>query len=81
MKIGNWKTFSGLNSFFQGYSNKDKVLKKLNKKLSSTKNNELVLMVTHQVVISNITGRDSPSGGIVIYNSQTRKSKEISIQN
>ena len=51
MKIGKWKTFSGLNSFFQGYSNKDEVLKKLNKKLSSTKNNELVLMVTHQVVI------------------------------
>ena len=81
MKIGKWKTFSGLNSFFQGYSNKNEVLKKLKKKLSSTTNDELVLMVTHQVVISNITGRDPPSGGIVIYNSQTRKSKEISIQN
>ena len=32
MKIGKWKTFSGLNSFFQGYSNKNEVLKKLNKK-------------------------------------------------
>lgn len=80
MKIGNWKTFSGLNSFFQGYSNKDDVLKKLNKKLSSTTNDELVLMVTHQVVISNITGIAPPSGGIVIYNSQTRQSKEINIE-
>ena len=80
MKIGNWKTFSGLNSFFQGYSNKDEVLKKLNKKLSSTKNDELVLMVTHQVVISSITGIAPPSGGIVIYNSQTRKSKKLNIQ-
>ena len=61
MKIGKWKTFSGLNSFFQGYSNKDEVLKKLNKKLSSTTNYELVLMVTHQVVISNITGIAPPS--------------------
>ena len=80
IKIGKWKTFSGLNSFFQGYSNKDEVLKKLNKKLSSTKNNELVLMVTHQVVISNITGIAPPSGGIVIYNSQTRQSKQLNIQ-
>ena len=80
MKIGKWKTFSGLNSFFQGYSNKDQVLKKLNKKLSSTTNDELVLMVTHQVVISNITGIAPPNGGIVIYNSQTRQSKQINIK-
>ena len=80
MNIGKWKTFTGLNSFFQDYSNKDEVLKKLNKKLSSTKNNELVLMVTHQVVILNITGIAPPSGGIVIYNSQTRQSKEINIE-
>ena len=80
MNIGKWKTFTGLNSFFQGYSNKDKVLKELNKKLSSTKNDELILMVTHQVVISNITGIAPPSGGIVIYNSQTRQSTQINIQ-
>lgn len=80
MNIGKWKTFTGLNSFFQDYSNKDEVLKKLNKKLSSTKNDELVLMVTHQVVISNITGIAPPSGGIVIYNSQTRQSTQINIQ-
>ena len=80
MNIGEWKTFSGLNSFFQGFSNKDEVLKKLSKKLSSTKNNELVLMVTHQVVILNITGIAPPSGGIVIYNSQTRQSKQINIE-
>ena len=80
MKIGKWKTFSGLNSFFQGFSNKDEVLNKLNKKLSATTNDELVLMVTHQVVISNITGIAPPSGGIVIYNSQTRQSKQLNIQ-
>ena len=80
MNIGKWKTFTGLNSFFQDYSNKDEVLKKLNKKLSSTKNDELVLMVTHQVVISNITGIAPPSGGIVIYNSQTRQSKQLNTQ-
>ena len=80
MKIGKWKTFSGLNSFFQGYSNKDEVLKKLNKKLSSISSDELVLMVTHQVVISKFTGIAPPSGGIVIYNSRTRHSKQLNIQ-
>ena len=80
MKIGKWKTFSGLNSFFQGYSNKDEVLNKLNNKLSSTTNDELVLMVTHQVVILNITGIAPLSGGIVLYNSQTRQSKQINIK-
>mgnify|MGYP001350826517 CR=1 FL=1 len=80
MDIGKWKTFSGLNSFFQGFSDKNEVLKKLNKKLSSTTNDELILMVTHQVVISSITGLAPLSGGIIIYNSQTRQSKEIKIQ-
>ena len=57
------------------YRNLRYVSKKMN-----LKNNELVLMVTHQVVISNITGITPPSGGIVIYNSQTRQSKQINIE-
>ena len=77
MDIGEWNTFSGLNSFFQGFSQKNEVLDKLNKKLLSNKNKTLVLMVTHQVVIYNITGISPPSGGIVLYNSQTGKSKQL----
>ena len=77
MDIGEWNTFLGLNSFFQGFSQKNEVLDKLNKKLLSIKNKNLVLMVTHQVVIYNITGISPPSGGIVLYNSQTGKSKQL----
>ena len=75
--MGKWRTFSGLNSFFQSFSDKSEVLKKLNKKLAAIESEMLVLMVTHQVVISNITGIAPPSGGIVIYNSQTKQSKQI----
>ena len=77
MDIGEWTTFSGLNSFFQGFSQKHEVLYKLNKKLLSIENQELVLMVTHQVVIYNITGISPTSGGIVLYNSKTGKSKQL----
>ena len=77
MDIGEWTTFSGLNSFFQGISQKNEVLYKLNKKLLSIENQELVLMVTHQVVIYNITGISPTSGGIVLYNSKTGKSKQL----
>ena len=77
MDIGEWTTFSGLNSFFQGFSQKHEVLYKLNKKLLSIENQELVLMVTHQVVIYNITGISPSSGAIVLYNSKTGKSKQL----
>ena len=77
MDIGEWNTFSGLNSFFQGFSQKNEVLYKLNKKLLSIENQELVLMVTHQVVIHNITGISPSSGGLVLYNSKTGKSKQF----
>ena len=77
MDIGEWTTFSGLNSFFQGISQKNEVLYKLNKKLLSIENQELVLMVTHQVVIYNITGISPSSGAIVLYNSKTGKSKQL----
>ena len=46
-------------------------------KLLSIENQELVLMVTHQVVIYNITGISPSSGGIVLYNSKTGKSKQL----
>ena len=67
MNIGDWKTFSGLNSFFQNFSKKEIVLPLLYDKLNNVKNDELILLVTHQIVISEITNVSPPSGGIVIY--------------
>ena len=77
MDIGEWKKFEGLNSFFQNFSSKSKVLKKLNTKLKEIKSDELVLMITHQVVIYNITGISPPSGGFVLYNSFTKNALEF----
>ena len=78
MNIGNWKTFPGLNSFFQNFSKKQIVLPLLYDKLKNVKNDELILLVTHQVVISEITNVSPPSGGIVIYNTKNKKAKLIS---
>jgi len=37
-------------------------------------------MITHQVVIAEITGIYTHSGGIVIYNSHNKTAKEIKIE-
>ena len=46
-------------------------------KLNNVKNNDFILLVTHQVVISEITKISPPSGGIVIYNTINKKAKLI----
>ena len=80
LNIGKWETFSGLNSFFQSYSDKEKVLNLLRNKLNNIDKNSLNLMITHQVVIAEITGIYTHSGGIVIYNSYNKTAKEIKIE-
>lgn len=70
LNLGHWSTFDGLNSFFQGYANKQVTLDLLNKKLASL-GDGLILMVTHQVVISAITKNVVRSGALVAYNSTT----------
>ena len=71
MQLGRWKTFLGLNSFFEGYVNKKKTLSVLNQKLDLIDSDKLVLMITHQVVISAVTGKFVGSGEMVVYNSET----------
>ena len=73
LDLAQWETFSGLNSFFQGHEKKYYVMDKLRKKLDSLKSSDLVLFVTHQVVITEITGEVPRSGGMVLYNSITKK--------
>ena len=77
MNIGDWKTFPGLNSFFQNFSKKNIVLPLLYDRLNNVKNDDFILLVTHQVVISEITNISPPSGGIVIYSTINRKAKLI----
>ncbi len=73
LNIGQWTTFSGLNSFFQEYEKKDQVMNKLQKKLDSLGYSDLALFVTHQVVISEQTGIVPRSGEMVLYNSITKQ--------
>ena len=73
LNLGQWMTFSGLNSFFQEYEKKDQVMNKLQKKLDSLGYSDLVLFVTHQVVITEQTGVVPSSGEMVLYNSITKE--------
>ena len=73
LNLGQWTTFSGLNSFFQEYEKKDQVMNKLQKKLDSLGYSDLALFVTHQVVISEQTGIMPRSGEMVLYNSITKQ--------
>ena len=73
LNLGQWETFSGLNSFFQGYEEKNQVMDKLQKKLNSLVYSDLVLFVTHQVVILEQTGVAPRSGEMVLYNSITKQ--------
>ena len=73
LNLGQWTTFSGLNSFFQEYQKKDQVMNKLQKKLDSLGYSDLALFVTHQVVISEQTGIVPRSGEMVLYNSITKQ--------
>ena len=81
LNLGKWETFSGLNSFFEGHEKKDKVMDKLRKKLNSLGHSDLVLLVTHQVVILAQTGVAPRSGEMVLYNSLTKQKRRHIVDN
>jgi broad specificity phosphatase PhoE len=68
MEVGPVQEFSGLNSFFQGYADRTETLRRLRQKLGELPPDQgPYLMVTHQVVVSAITGRSVSSGGAMVY--------------
>ena len=77
LELGAFTTFDGLNSFYGGHVDREETLFLLRQKLDSMDGAQVVLMVTHQVVISAITGISPPSGGLVFYNSKTHQSKQV----
>ncbi len=80
MNLGKINAEQGLNSFFQGIVPKDKTLSILRKKLNSIELKEqFVLMITHQVTISAITGITVSSGGAVAFSTKSGESKELKI--
>ena len=80
VNLGDVIIFSGLNSFFENHYDREETLKQLMHKLKGLDKNNRVLMVTHQVVISAITGINVGSGVAVAYSSQTGSAKKISMQ-
>ena len=73
--LGPFTTHDGLNSFFDGHVDRDETIELLRAHLDRTAgtgtDGQVTLMVTHQVVITAITGIAPQSGGFVAYNSRT----------
>ena len=80
LELGKWKEFAGLNSFFQNYANKEETMALLNHKFKVL-NKGLTLMITHQVVIREVTGKVVSSGGMAAFNSKTGQSVIFQLSN
>ena len=80
LKIGKFFTHKGLNSFYQGHVNRDETLAELNKLISKLQIIKgTYLMVTHYVVIQAFTGISLPSGGMVVYDMETKNSYHLKL--
>ena len=71
--LGEWETFAGLNSFFQDHVDRSQTLSLLRTQLDQLPPG-VTLMVTHQVVISAITGKFVGSGELIAYNTKSGRS-------
>ena len=80
LDLGEWKEFAGLNSFLQNYANREETMALLKHKFKFF-NAGLTLMVTHQVVIREVTGKVVSSGGMVAFNSKTGQSVVFQLSN
>ncbi len=80
LEVGKVVPFTGLNSFFEEHADREQTLRQLKSYLDSLKQDDLVLLVTHQVVISAVTGIYAPSGGVVLFNTTTKASKALDLQ-
>ena len=76
MAVGDWSVSLGLASFYEGHVERTKTLALLRAELDGLERG-VTLMVTHQVVISAITGRYTLSGAMVAYNSQTGQTMAV----
>lgn len=74
MNLGAVERFDGLSSFFQNHAPRGYTLKRLRERLDRIQPDDPPLvMVTHQVVISAITGQGTRSGGAVLYDPRTER--------
>ena len=78
LDLGEITMFSGLNSFFQDHYDRKETLLKLMQKLEQMDEKNRILMVTHQVVISSVTGINVGSGVAVAYSTTDGSAIKIS---
>ena len=79
MDLGSVQSFSGLSSFFEGHVDRNETIRALKikiKKLEIQKQYPTV-MVTHQVIISAMTGKTTASGQAVLYDSNSDEARRI----
>jgi phosphohistidine phosphatase SixA len=77
--LGPVTPFSGLNSFYQDHAPRGPTLARLAAKLDSLpRNGKPVVMVTHFVTISAITGIAATSGGMVLYDLASGSARQLS---
>ena len=80
MNVGVAKVFTGLSSFYEGHVSRASVLKELNAYLESiNQTDHPTLLVTHQVVISAVTGLSSASGEAIIYFPSSKIARRVLI--
>lgn len=78
--LGDWEVHDGLASFFEGHVDRDETITALLSELAGIRDDESWLLVTHQVVIQAVTGIFVPSGGLVIYDPETRQSRLFTLR-
>jgi len=81
MDIGPVTAFNALGSFFEGHVNRGQTLKQLNNQLAviASAKEKPVVMVTHQVVISAVTGLGTSSGEAILYDPKNDRSRRIQL--
>ena len=81
LNLGEFFTHNGLNSFYEGQVNREETLAELNKLIDSLKVLKgTYLMVTHYVVIQAFTGISLQSGGMAVYDMETKKSYYLKLK-
>ena len=80
INMGKVQKLIGLNSFFQGIVPREATLASLRKFLQDLPpDGDLVLLVTHQVTISAITGMGVSSGGAVAYDPVSDQAQRVAL--
>ena len=81
LNIGDYNTHKGLNSFYEDHVDRDQTIIELNKLIDSLKTHKgPYLMVTHYVVVQAISELSVSSGGMVVYDMISKKSKYLKIR-